>query len=263
MTYFHDNWEEQRDREEVVEAVDDWVTREGMRVQASAGLTGPWGPMHPVAWGYCSGRYAASEVAAWRERFETDPAGTAAWIAQSYPGFGPQGPAHIRAAAGVTTSASALAQAPQVEPAPTGPRWHRNAADELRNTHPGLIDAITHDAGPPPNLFAEGDLPRITASGIDPAALRGLPWRARLAAAWEPDRVKAFAITQDYAGPDAEDLAMVEFAGHSAVNRHVSAVNTWANTKPAPPEPTEQEMAAMFPPSHDGPPPADPGSPAD
>lgn len=259
MNFWDGDWEARVAKEEAVEAADEWVTREGMRVHASAGLDGPWGQMHPVAWGYVTGRLTARDVEPWRQRFEADPSGVASVIAQCVSGLGPQGPEHIRAAAGITAASSALAQAPQAEPAPTGPRWYRSAVEELRNTHPGLVDAITRDAGPPPTLFSRGDMPRVTASGIDPAALRDLPWRARLAAAWEPDRLKAFEIVEDYSGPDGEDMALVNLAGHPAVGRHVSAVNTWASTKPAAPEPTEQEIDGMFPPSADSAPPADGG----
>lgn len=262
--HFDEDWEARVASEEAVEAADNWVSRQGARVHAAAGQAGPWGQLHPVAWAYCTNRILAADVPAWRARFDADPTGVSSQMAQmvSAPFLGPQGPQHIRAAAGVSTAPNPFAHLPLAEPPAPEPRRHRNAADELRNTHPGLVDALVRDAGPPPSLFAEGDLPRTTASGLDPAALRGLPWRARLAAAWEPDRLKAFEITQSFAGPDAEDLALVEFAGHPAVSRHVSQVSTWATTTPPAPELTEQEMDAMLPPSHDGPPPADAGSPA-
>jgi hypothetical protein len=246
MTYWEEDWEARVAREEATEAADEWVTREGMRVNAAAGLTGPWGPLHPVAWGYATGRLTAADVSPWRQRFDADPGGVAAVIAQCVPALGPQGPQHIRAAAGIT-AAGVVSQVPDTAASPPGPRPASNAVEELRATHPGLVDAATRDGGPPPSLFVEGDTPRITASGIDPAALRGLPWRAKLAAAWEPNRLDAFRITQDYGGPDGDTMSRVDLAGHPAVTRHVSEVNTWAATMPEPAAPTPEEVATLYP----------------
>jgi hypothetical protein len=50
--------------------------------------------------------------------------------------------------------------------------------------------------------FTAGSLASPNAARYPPSgtALAPLPWRARLAATWEPDRSKAFQISQDYGG---------------------------------------------------------------
>jgi hypothetical protein len=56
-------------------------------------------------------------------------------------------------------------------------------------------------SGPPPPLFAAGgDVPLITASGVDPDLLRKLPPEARHAAAQAETRAEAFAIFEAYGG---------------------------------------------------------------
>ena len=246
MTHWDDDWEERRDREEATAAVDDWVSREGTRVHASAGLSGPWGPVHPVAWADCSGRITASDVEPWRQRFDVDPSGVAALLAQCVPGLGPQGPAHVRAAAGITAAAGVVPAMAETIASPPRPRGARNAVDELRDTHPGLVDAASK-VNPPPTLFAEGDMPRTTASGLEVAALKGLPWRAVLAATWEPNRLDAFRITQDYAGPEGDNASRIELAGHPAVTRHIAEVNSWATSMPEPEELTPEQVASLYP----------------
>lgn len=247
MSAFGEDWEAKRDREEAVEAADAWVSKQANIVHASAGGDGPWGSLHPVGWSYVTGRITAGSVPDWQQRYDVDPNGVARSLAMCVPGLGPQGPAAIQAAAGVATTVPHIAAS---EPRPPG---RRNAVDELRNTHPGLIEAASRGE-PPPTLFAEGDQPRTTASGIEPAAIARLPWRARLAAAWERDRLAAFRITQDFGGPDGEDMSQVEFAGHPAVARHIAEVHQWARTSGlAKVDPlSDDEQDALFPPHTSG-----------
>jgi hypothetical protein len=92
-----------------------------------------------------------------------------------------------------------------------------------------------------------GDFPTATASGIPPEALNHLPWRARLAAAHEPDRVKAFQMTQDFGGPQGDALS-VELDGHAAVRNYVAQVNAWLTAPDGAPAMTDDEIAGLFPP---------------
>lgn len=244
MIFWDDD--ERRAHEDAAEAADDWVTQQSRVIHAAAGLEGPWGTLHPIGWGYVTGRITAASVPEWRQRYDADPVGVASTLAQCFPALGAQGPEQVRASAGVITAAGVVSHVPDVAASPPGPQAARNAVDELRQTHPGLVDAASK-VGPPPSLFAEGDMPRATASGLDPAALRGLPWRAKVAAAWEPNRVDAFRIAQDYGTPDGDVMSRVELAGHPAVSRHINAVNAWAAATP-PVEPlSPAEVAALYP----------------
>jgi hypothetical protein len=102
--------------------------------------------------------------------------------------------------------------------------------EELRQSSPGLIGAAER-GGPPPQLFANGNYPASTASGLDPQALVGLPWRARAAAAWEPNLAKAHAIAEQYGGDEyGEWEAAQDLNRHPAVTDHISNVNQWAAT---------------------------------
>ena len=47
---------------------------------------------------------------------------------------------------------------------------------------------LASERGPAPTLFATGDLPPFTTSGVDPSILEGLPYHWRHAAAYESDR---------------------------------------------------------------------------
>jgi hypothetical protein len=127
------------------------------------------------------------------------------------------------------TSVAAAARVPQVEASPARTTYS-NAVEELRASHPDLVRAAER-GGPPPTMFATGDYPTTTASGIDASALHGLPWRARLAAAWEPTLAKAHAVVENYSDPEFGPWqAAQDFARHPAVLDYVSRVNSWAAT---------------------------------
>lgn len=109
-----------------------------------------------------------------------------------------------------------------------GKRRAKLEADMLRDRNPLLLQAETEwptwvtrakTTGPPPTLFAAGDLPAFTASGIDPATLLQLPWFVRHAAA-AADLVEAHRVFETYTTWDEEaaDEWMRE-AGHSDWNQ--------------------------------------------
>ena len=96
-------------------------------------------------------------------------------------------PADVRAAA-----PSAAAAAASV--APTGDGYRRNPlVDDLARRNPAVYSAASAE-GPPPTLFVSGDLPPFCASGLDPAELLKVPWRARHALAAAPTIAAAYAI---------------------------------------------------------------------
>lgn len=81
-------------------------------------------------------------------------------------------------------------------------------AQELLNAHQrqqdqrpavGVHDpwpAVERSAAPTPTVFASGDLPPFTASGVDPQMLRGLPPLVRRAAAAEPDAARVLRVVE-------------------------------------------------------------------
>jgi len=77
-------------------------------------------------------------------------------------------------------------------------------------TDPEGMDALMAEASatPPPGrqptLFPEGDLPTITASGIDPRVLLQVPWQARPTVARAATTAAAYALMAEYAGPAGE-----------------------------------------------------------
>jgi len=80
---------------------------------------------------------------------------------------------------------------------------------------------------------------------------RERPWRARLAAAWEPDRVKAFLTTQDYGGPDGAYAAAHGLSNDPAVKTAITAALSWLATAGAEDdgtgaELTDEEFADLF-----------------
>lgn len=249
MTAWDDDWEARRDREEATERVDEWVSEQAHVVHASAGLGGPWGALHPVAWSYCTGRITAGSVPEWRQRYDANPAGVAQSLALCVPALGPQGPQSVHASAGIIAAGGAVSHQPATAASPPRPRGFRNAVDELRSDNAGLIEAASR-GGPAPEMFpGSGDQPRATASGIEVSAISGLPWRARLAAAWERDRLAAFRITQDYGDADGDVLSRDELSGHPAVVQYVERVRHWAATSGVGVQPsmTPAEVDGLFP----------------
>lgn len=82
-------------------------------------------------------------------------------------------------------------------------------------------------ADPAPTLFATGDLPPFTASGIDPQVLLSVPWQVRHAVASAPSQAEAYQMLQDYSGADAEDAAALEHGGDWANEDYARRVREW------------------------------------
>jgi pyruvate/2-oxoglutarate dehydrogenase complex dihydrolipoamide acyltransferase (E2) component len=109
--------------------------------------------------------------------------------------------------------------------------WHRNAlAEEARQANPALY-ALASATEPAPTLFASGDLPPFTASGIDPRELLRLPWRARHAAAQEQERAAVHRIfeacTSSGLTHDDVDLIASEWGGTVGNAEYRQRIRNW------------------------------------
>lgn len=75
--------------------------------------------------------------------------------------------------------------------------------DDARLSTGAYPQAVTE--GAPPTMFADGELPPFTASGVDPRELRKVPWYARHAVAAEPQPSKVLAAIEHFAH-DVDDF---------------------------------------------------------
>lgn len=83
----------------------------------------------------------------------------------------------------------------------------------------------------PPTLFAAGDRPPHTASGLPPTILDSLPWDVRHYAAASPDRAEVLAMVEDFADPDFSDpFKSYEHQGRA---NYENRVKTWLSTSMA------------------------------
>lgn len=209
-------------------------------------IAGPWNGQHPVSWALATGRLTERSAPEWLSRYIADPANTASTLASLAPVLGAtrvtagsaqhdDGEDPYRALfgddgsgdgpRGVTASHYGSAM-PTVDASPARDTTiYRNAVEELRASQPGLIRAAER-GGPPPGMFgASGDYPLVTASGTDPAMLRALPWRARIAATWARDSADVARIINDCTG---DPLAAWELNGHPEVQDYIARVQLWA-----------------------------------
>lgn len=78
-----------------------------------------------------------------------------------------------------------------------------------------------------PTLFAAGDLPLFTASGIPPEALLEVPWQARHAMAAAPTAAEAYAIQSECRGADAAATAAMLYGNHPGNDDYRDRVDQW------------------------------------
>ncbi|MFD8556799.1 E3 binding domain-containing protein [Streptosporangium canum] len=121
-------------------------------------------------------------------------------------------------------------------PAPKAPAKRRlPRVDASRNP---LVAAAQADGGGayldahaamPPTLFASGDLPPFTASGIAPSALLSVPWFARHAVAAEKSPAAAAEMLEAFSGPDGDVAAQADsrVTGHEGNYDYRMRVNQW------------------------------------
>lgn len=170
---------------------------------------GPWGDGDPVTWAYSTDRFAAGRAPHWRAEYRRDPEGTAATLKklQPVPGIGGGRSGYV--------SPAATRYAPRPSSFVDRAVWQ---------------SASARAGEPPPRLFnsGDGDVPAVTASGLDPAVLHEVPWEARHAIAREPDRGKAFQLLEDCAGPDGEAYAQHVYGKSAEVERYIERCKLWA-----------------------------------
>lgn len=82
-----------------------------------------------------------------------------------------------------------------------------------------------------PTAFPAGDLPVLTASGVEPSVLASLPWQARWAAARAETRGEVAAMIGEYQGAFGDDMAAVHAMSggpfHEDVQRYSADVSNW------------------------------------
>lgn len=119
--------------------------------------------------------------------------------------------------------ARASTVAPSVEA-----QWRRNPlVEEARAARPTEYEAAAA-IEPPPTLFANGDLPLFTASGIEPAVLLELPWTARHAAAATTDRGRVAAMLEECAPHTEASLSNADaYRGHDGARDYQQRVQDW------------------------------------
>ncbi len=129
---------------------------------------------------------------------------------------------------------SALTPAPDVSSAGTPGHFsdgkvsamHRNplVAAAMRD-RPNRIAARATD--PVPTLFASGDLPPFTASGIDPNVLLQVPWQARHPVAAAATQAQAYELLQQYSGAEAVTAAAIDFDRLDENRAYAQRVEQW------------------------------------
>jgi hypothetical protein len=81
---------------------------------------------------------------------------------------------------------------------------------------------------PEPTMFSTGDLPLVTASGVDPAVLRWVPWRLRHSAAYATSRGEVVKIFEE---SDDQEERVQNSAGRAALRDYFAKVWSWATTE--------------------------------
>lgn len=111
--------------------------------------------------------------------------------------------------------------------------------DDLRQANPTVYAAAMKD-GPAPTMFEAGDLPVMTASGIDPQMLLQLPWQARHLAAATPDRQVLAGLFEDAAAGGADLMSL--FGRHEGTVAYEARVRRWASGGGPTPQETVQRV---------------------
>ncbi|WP_369053901.1 E3 binding domain-containing protein [Kineococcus terrestris] len=101
------------------------------------------------------------------------------------------------------------------------------AVDTLRSSDPQRYHAALRRSSAP-TLFAAGDLPPFTASGMDPNVLRQVPWQARHPVAAASSTAEAYALVQRFSDPvSGETDAAMTYDTHPANVDYQRRVQTW------------------------------------
>lgn len=113
-----------------------------------------------------------------------------------------------------------------------GPNFRLNPLGE--DAHTALARANVQPTSQPPTLFASGDAPTFTASGIPVDMLFDVPWKARHALAAAPTQAEAYEIHQRCTAGDAqasgEELAD-DYSLHPGNDAYAARVQAWAKAQ--------------------------------
>ena len=127
-----------------------------------------------VDWAARTHRILASSADFYRGKLSVDPQGTIALLKTLYavePDVAAMLPGNRPVAAAASTLSYRAAAA-----FPPGDAYRANPLiDDIKRSRPALYAVASAEAAPP-TLFASGDLPVYTASGVEPAALAKIPW---------------------------------------------------------------------------------------
>lgn len=133
--------------------------------------------------------------------------------------------ADVRAAAGTAYRPTARTAARPVTAQATAAS--NPLVAHARSADPGACaEADRH--GPAPTLFTGGDLPPVTASGMDPPRLLDVPPEARHALAAATD-AEALALHERYSSPGAT-VSDYRVAGHAGWTDYTRRVSAWLGT---------------------------------
>jgi hypothetical protein len=87
--------------------------------------------------------------------------------------------------------------------------------------------------GTPPTMFAAGDLPIVTGSGVDPSILRWVAWPIRHTAAYAASRREVVALTEVSLEGDPEGWHdFVSPDGRAALDSYFAKIGTWVTSLP-------------------------------
>jgi hypothetical protein len=107
-----------------------------------------------------------------------------------------------------------------------GAAWARNPlADKVRAE--ARASGRATPSRPAPTLFASGDRPAFTASGVPADVVDQLPWQARHALAAARTTQDAYEIVDLCSGKDAEETAQLFFEDHPGNQDYAARVEQW------------------------------------
>lgn len=101
----------------------------------------------------------------------------------------------------------------------------------LQSAEPDRYRAALRANGTPPTMFATGDLPLFTASGLEAETLLVVPYVVRPTLASTADRAVARQLVEAYGGPPSQELwdETRQFWLEAGVINYVSRLFTWAS----------------------------------
>jgi hypothetical protein len=101
--------------------------------------------------------------------------------------------------------------------------------------------------GTPPTMFAAGDLPIITGSGVDPSVLRWVAWPLRTTAAFTESRSSVAQLIELSLDGDPETYyELVSDAGTAAMRAYWDRITGWVSTPEQPGPLTAEDYAQLY-----------------